>query len=426
MASRASNQKKRKKGKKAGRRRQFSEEEKKSALSLYVAGMKRPDVAEAIGCSGESIRIWYKKAKASGTLPKAPVNKSNNVRSTKQASRETKEPAGASESPRQSKSRTEVAMVPAPSSRSSSIYTPHDPGQGLAQYEQEAILEYKKLYPSMQPAQLKKQLKRFKGWRISIKAIAKVLRANGYEMVHRGSRPEGPEPLRFEAPRRGALWQADFGEFRVAGERLHLLVVLDDFSRFAVGHRLADSPEAEVVISTLTEAIARHGKPEALRTDRGGAFLSGELGRYLETELIDHIVGRSYHPEGGGKVESLVGTVRRELWDVEHFESRRVAEDRLKSFFDSYNERRAHMGIDGLTPADRFFGRGDRVLDAINAISRRRQGSLALLEGSDGPIEELTSPRSKAPLEVLRLVLVDRTMELRFCGARVRLGMIEI
>ena len=103
-----------------------------------------------------------------------------------------------------------------------------------------------------------------------------------------------------------------------------------------------------------------------------------------------------------------------------------MAEERLSSFFESYNHRRAHMGIDGLTPADRFFGRGDRVLDAINAISRRRQGSLALLESSNGVFEELTSPWSKAPLEVLRLVLVDHTMELRFCGARVRLGTIEI
>jgi hypothetical protein len=35
------------------------------------------------------------------------------------------------------------------------------------------------------------------------------------------------------------------------------------------------------------------------------------------------------------------------------------------------------------------------------------------------PIEELTAPGSSAPLEVLRLVLVDGAMELRFCGARV-------
>ena len=412
----------RQRSKQASRRKgQFSEKEKHHALELYVAGMSRAAVSKAIGCSVESVRIWHRKAEAEGTLPKAPGVKKKEVQKRPKLQDRTLGLEVGSENG----GGPETAMVAVATSPTvASLYTPHDNGQGLGKHEEQAILDYKKKYPSMQPAQLKKQLKRFKGWRLSVKAIARVLKANGYEMVHRGSRPEGPEPIRFEAPRRGALWQADFGEFRVAGERLHLLVVLDDFSRFVVGHCLADSPDAEEVIPTLRDAIARHGKPEAIRTDRGGAFLSGELGRYLETELIDHIVGRSYHPEGGGKVESLIGTVRRELWDVEHFEDREVAEKRLESFFEDYNHRRAHMGIDGLTPADRFFGRGDRMLAAIDAISRRRQGSLALLESAE--FEELAPPRSKAPLEVLRLVIVDRAMELRFCGARVRLGTIEV
>jgi transposase InsO family protein len=296
----------------------------------------------------------------------------------------------------------------------------------LAEYEVSKILEYKRRHPSMEPAQLRAQLKRFEGWRLSIKAIARVLTQNGYQLVHRGSRPTGPEPVRFEAPRRNALWQLDFAELHVEGLRLHLLVVLDDFSRFVVGHTLADSCSSEVVVATLGAAIARHGKPEAVRTDRGGAFTSGELGRYLEAELIDHVVGRSYHPQGGGKVESIIGTVRRELWDVEHMEDRGAAERRLVSFFEEYNERRAHLGIDGLTPADRFFGRADRVLAAIDALSRHRQGSLALLSRQGDPVEELSGPHSRAPLEVLRLVVVNGEVELRFCGARVRLGSIEV
>jgi len=422
---------KRPKGRRKRERKDYSEGERTHALKLIVSGMARTEVAEAVGCSTESLRLWFNKAKADGKLPSVPIRGRRDGGGVGGSSAQPKD--GSDEGERDDDGVRDgdddgqgTAAASRATGSNTSLYTPRDPGQGLGQHEEEAILEYKKRHPSMQPAQLKKQLKRFKGWRISIKAIARVLKANGYEMVHRGSRPEGPEPIRFEAPRRGALWQADFGEFRVAGERLHLLVILDDFSRYAVGHGLADSPEAAVVVETLREAIARHGKPEVLRTDRGGAFLSGELGQYLEAELIDHMVGRSYHPQGGGKVESLIGTVRRELWDVEHFADRQVAERRLASFFESYNERRAHMGIDGLTPADRFFGRGDRVLAAIDAVSRQRQGSLALLERSGATIEELSTSRSGAPLEVLRLVIVDGTVELRFCGARVRLGTIEV
>jgi hypothetical protein len=173
--------------------------------------------------------------------------------------------------------------------------------------------------------------------------------------------------------------------------------------------------------------MARHGKPEAVRTDRGGGFVAytkdGDFARVLEAELVDHIVGRSYSPRGGGKVESAVGTLKRELWECFHFEDRHEAECRLAAFVEDYNERRAHMGIDGLCPADRFFGRADQVLARIDAISRGRSAALAARSsGPDASVEERLSARSGAPLEVLRLVVLDGVMGLRFCGARVQLG----
>jgi hypothetical protein len=81
------------------------------------------------------------------------------------------------------------------------------------------------------------------------------------------------------------------------------------------------------------------------------------------------------------------------------------------------------MGIDGLVPADRFFGRADQILARIDALSRGRIAALAARHGGPtAPVEEILSASSGAPLEVLRLVLHDGVMELRFCGARVQLG----
>jgi putative transposase len=311
-----------------------------------------------------------------------------------------------------------------------SIYAPTDPGEGLSSAEQAAVLELKQKHPSMGPAQIRTQLKRFKGWRVSIKAIARLLKKNGYALVHRGSRPEGYEEHRFEAPRRNAMWQMDFGEFWIDGERLYLLAAEDDFSRYAVGHILVSDKSSRVATDVLLAAMARHGKPEAVRTDRGGEFLArdqeGDFSRVLEAEEIDHIVGHSYNPKGGGKVESVIGTVRRELWDVEHFADREEATRRVAEFFEYYNHSRAHMGIDGLTPADRFFGRADRVLAAVDGISRRRQGAAAMCASAGSPFEEVLGVRTGAPMEVLRLVIIDGKMELRFCGARICLGEVNV
>jgi putative transposase len=384
------------------RSRRFDEAQRRHALLLVVSGMKRRQVARTVGTTTESLRQWMRKATAAGTMPTAPVAKGAKAPAVERRSGPAREGGGLPKSP----------------------YAPADPAQGLSDMEVAAILEWKKKHPSMGPAQLRAQLKRFMGWRLSIKAIARVLRGHGYALVHTKSRPVGPEPVRFEAPRRNALWQADFCEVRVGDERLHVLLILDDYSRFLVGHALTDSPSSAVATATFRAAMARHGKPEAMRTDRGGAFVAytkdGDFARVLEAELVDHIVGRAYSPRGGGKVESAVGTVKRELWECFHFEDRGEAERRLAAFVDDYNHRRAHMGIDGLVPADRFFGRADQVLARIDAVSRGRSTVPRAMPGA--PVEEMLTATSGAPLEVLRLVLLDGVMELRFCGARVQLG----
>lgn len=386
--------------------RRFTEEQKEAARKLMAAEvMPRTAIALLIGTTVESLRRWKQEGEQTESQPSQ-----TEVEEVAEAVTEASE-----------------ASKPKKSPKSASPYAPRDPGQGLGEHEVEAIIELKKKHPSMGPAQLRAQLKRFKGWRLSNKAIARVLKQHGFESVHRGSRPQGPEPTRFEAPRRNALWQLDFAEVRVHAERLHVLVVLDDFSRFVVGHALGDSPSSEIATETLRRAIARHGKPEAVRTDRGGAFVAfskeTDFGRFLDAEVIDHVVGKSYRPQGGGKVESVIGTVRRELWDVTEFADRHDAEQKLEAFFRHYNESRAHMGIDGLTPADRYFGRADRVLAAVDAVSRKRQGAHALVAPAGAALDDGADP--SAPVEVLRLVITDGVMELRFCGARVELGPVE-
>jgi transposase InsO family protein len=381
--------------------RRYGVKERERALDLVAAGAKVAEAARLLGATSTTVFRWRQEAAATKTTPGAASDAVPEVKPEPQAN------GHAAEKPEK---------IPR------SPYAPLDPAQGLGEHEVAAILELKQRHPSMGPAQLRAQLKRFKGWRVSLKAIVRVLRGHGYEPVHRGP-PKGPDPIRFEAPRRNALWQADYTEVRVGDDRLHVLIILDDFSRFIVGHALADAPTSAVATRTLQAAIARHGKPEALRTDRGGAFVAftkeTDFGRYLERELIDHSVGRAYSPRGGGKVEAANGTLKRELWEVEHFADRLEAEKKLAAFFADYNERRAHMGLDGLTPADRYFGRADQVLAAGDAVSRKRQGALCRLTPGGAPTEENDAG---APLEVLRLVISDGMVELRFCGARVLLG----
>jgi len=383
------------------RSRRFSTAEHARALSLILAGMERNQVAETIGCTTESLRRWYAEGKKQGLVTKLSKSESKG-----DGSSAATKPVGA---------------------EAEATSAPHDPGAGLGEHEVKAILDYKKKHPSMGPAQIRAQLKRFLGWRVSVKAIARVLRKAGYAPVHRKGRPVGDEhPRRFEAPHRNSLWQLDFTELRVGSERRWLLVIEDDFSRFVVGHVLAEGPTSEVVVAAMREAIRLHGKCERVYTDRGAAFTAWRdvtsCEQFLDEQLIDHSLRKAHRPQGGGKIESVIGTVQRELWEVVQFDSLDEAARALVKFFADYNHRRAHLGIGSLVPADRFYGRWPEVIAEMDAFSRRRQGALALQLDRRLFVEP---PAAGERVVALQLILVGDQAELHLGGRRVVLGRVE-
>jgi len=123
--------------------------------------MQREQVAKTIGCTTESLRRWYAEGKKRGLVAKLGKSTAAPV-------------AGA------------AVTVESPVTASSA---PLDPGAGLGEHEVKAILDYKRRHPSMGPAQIRAQLKRFLGWRVAVKAIARVLRKAGFAPVHRKGRP---------------------------------------------------------------------------------------------------------------------------------------------------------------------------------------------------------------------------------------------
>jgi hypothetical protein len=189
---------------------------------------------------------------------------------------------------------------------------------------------------------------------------------------------------------------------------------------------LAEGPTSEVAVETMRRAIRLQGKPERVYTDRGAAFTAwrdvAAFEVFLDEQLIDHSLRTAHRPQGGGKIEAVMATVQRELWEVRHFESSDEGERALVEFFADYNHRRAHLGIGSLVPADRFFGRWPEVAANMDALSRRRQGALAA--SSDRRVfMEPPAPGERA--FALQLVVVGDEAELHCLGRRLRLGRVE-
>jgi hypothetical protein len=175
------------------------------------------------------------------------------------------------------------------------------------------------------------------------------------------------EPRRFERSRPGELWQSDITSFRLArhDRRVYLTVFLDDFSRYVVAWNLQLHQRQELVTECLLEGIQSFGKPKEVLTDRGRQYHAwrgrSDFQKMLVLEGIEHVLARVQHPETVGKCERLWDTVSAELWERTHPQELDEARERLGNFFRHYNHFRTHQGIDGMTPADRFFGVEDQV-----------------------------------------------------------------
>lgn len=291
---------------------------------------------------------------------------------------------------------------------------PHHSPAAVSEPKRKLIVELKQKHPEMGPAQLRNQLRRFYGISLSHKVIGKVLRQEGFELEKRVKDDEAAVQ-RFEMSRPNELWTMDTKSFFVHDVKVWLVDIIDDYSRFVVGHRLLDSAAcASDATLTLKDAIAHHGKPERVLTDRGGEFHSwrgfSQFTKFLEDEGIEHSLARPHHPQTCGKVEALHRTLEKELIGIKRFDSFVHARRELAVYFEHYNFERTHMGIGGVTPADRYFGRVDKVLADLERAA---------------PAIDRDAYASRLPGEravVLQLVLIDGKLELFFAGKRIELG----
>lgn len=247
-----------------------------------------------------------------------------------------------------------------------------------AQRDLEIIEEYKR-HPGLGPSQIKNQLRR-KGIKVSIHTVQRVMEEVGYrpKKVERAKHDK-----RFEAVRPNHLWHLDFVHRHINRANTFTLILIDDHSRFVVGHGVDDAERADMVLSTFEDAVARHGKPEMVMHDRGAAFWSWRgISRFtaLLAELgVDQIVAE--HKEHNGKVEAFNGNLHKELFDQVRFYDVGQMGRRLASHLAWYNRARTHHGLGGLlVPADRYHGRADEALARIEAGAGPEEDPLALRE----------------------------------------------
>jgi transposase InsO family protein len=283
------------------------------------------------------------------------------------------------------------------------------------------VLSLKDKRPNMGVAQIQNHLKRFYALKLGRHMIARIFTEAGIPLEKRTPSARKPEENRFEMTRPNELWAVDFKEFWIHSEKAYALFVLDDFSRFCVGFALAENPTADLAIDTVERAIQRYGRPERMLSDRGPQFHAwngiSRFDEFLGDFLTDHTVTKAGHPFTNGKLEAFNRTIEAEVLDVEEFAALKEAEEGIRRYLRTYNFLRTHMAIDGLTPADRYFGMVEEARRALEEGLKASGPALSWL----GELVAEDGVARRQPL-VLQLRLQGGKLELVVLGRRFLIG----
>jgi transposase InsO family protein len=151
------------------------------------------------------------------------------------------------------------------------------------------------------------------------------------------------------------LWVADLTYIRLQGEFVFLALVLDAFSRKAVGWALERTITTRLPLLALHQAIAQRQPPAGLvhHSDRGVQYASTQYLQALHQHGILPSMSRPATPTDNAQCESFIRTLKREEIYASRYTDIHDLSSRIDQFLATYyNRQRLHSALGYRTPEE--------------------------------------------------------------------------
>lgn len=169
------------------------------------------------------------------------------------------------------------------------------------------------------------------------------------------------------------VWSWDITKLR--GPRkwtyYYLYVVLDIFSRYAVGWMVANRELAHLARQLVDETASNQAiEPGQLtiHSDRGSPMVSKTLGELMVDLEITRSLNRPHVSDDNPFSEAQFKTLKYRPDFPDRFGSLQGARAHVARFFDWYHHEHRHSGIAWMTPADVHYGRAGAVREQRAAV----------------------------------------------------------
>jgi putative transposase len=151
------------------------------------------------------------------------------------------------------------------------------------------------------------------------------------------------------------LWVADITYIRLRVEFVFLAVVIDRYSRKAIGWALARSLTAKVAVTALQQAIRLRQPPPGVvhHSDQGTQYASAEYIAVLEAHQMVASMSRPANPYDNAACESFMKTLKQEEIYCNRYADFEELSQHLEEFIGAYyNRQRLHSALGYRTPQE--------------------------------------------------------------------------
>ena len=167
------------------------------------------------------------------------------------------------------------------------------------------------------------------------------------------------------------LWVADITYIRLRTEFVFLAVVMDRFSRKAIGWSLNRSLSAEVAVDALRQAIVKRQPPPGVvhHSDQGIQYSCNDYVAALEAGGMVASMSRPGNPYDNAFCESFMKTLKQEEIYCTQYRDFDDLSTHLEEFIDGYyNRLRLHSALGYRTPEE-FEQAGTAPPNGIDAAT---------------------------------------------------------
>jgi transposase InsO family protein len=151
----------------------------------------------------------------------------------------------------------------------------------------------------------------------------------------------------------GQLWVADMTYIALPQGFAFLAVILDAYSRKAVGWAMSERIDTKLALSALDMALDKRGAPLYHHSDRGSQYASAEYIAALSRHQVQISMSRTANPYDNAGMESFMKTLKYEEVHRSEYKTLAQAWLNIDHFIGSvYNDRRLHSALGYITPTE--------------------------------------------------------------------------